>query len=484
MNQKLALICLCLLCSIPAFSQKKYTLQQVIRLAKENSLASLQAENRKENSYWQFKTFRSNYKPQLSLNGTLPQFTRGIQPIPQNDGTTEFRPVSSAISDLELSLGQTIGLTGGQVFVSSRLERIDNFGGTGDKTRYASTPVSIGFVQPLFQFNSLNWEKKIAPLRYEESVKAYAEEMERIAYNATDLFFNLLLAQVSLEIADKNLASNDTIYRIAQGRYQLGKIAENDLLQLELNLITSQQQVREAKLNLETTTLNLNTYLGITENEPLELIEPTDITEFEVSVNIALDQAKLNRQQYISFQRQKIEAQREVARAKGDAGLKVDLRARFGLNQQGQQLSEAYRAPEDRETFSVGLEIPILDWGRQKSRVQTAQANLELVNNTLQQEEIKFEQDIMVLVKRFQILREKLVASIKADDIANRKYIVSQKRYMVDKISITDLNIALQEKDKAKQQYISSLKNYWQAYYEIRMLTMYDFEKNEKINRK
>ncbi|MEN7547229.1 TolC family protein [Rapidithrix thailandica] len=456
----------------------------MIRLAKENSLASLQAENRKENSYWQFKTFRSNYKPQLSLNGTLPQFTRGIQPIPQNDGTTEFRPVSSAISDLELSLGQTIGLTGGQVFVSSRLERIDNFGGTGDKTRYASTPVSIGFVQPLFQFNSLNWEKKIAPLRYEESVKAYAEEMERIAYNATDLFFNLLLAQVSLEIADKNLASNDTIYRIAQGRYQLGKIAENDLLQLELNLITSQQQVREAKLNLETTTLNLNTYLGITENEPLELIEPTDITEFEVSVNIALDQAKLNRQQYISFQRQKIEAQREVARAKGDAGLKVDLRARFGLNQQGQQLSEAYRAPEDRETFSVGLEIPILDWGRQKSRVQTAQANLELVNNTLQQEEIKFEQDIMVLVKRFQILREKLVASIKADDIANRKYIVSQKRYMVDKISITDLNIALQEKDKAKQQYISSLKNYWQAYYEIRMLTMYDFEKNEKINRK
>ena len=43
-------------------------------------------------------------------------------------------------------------------------------------------------------------------------------------------------------------------------------------------------------------------------------------------------------------------------------------------------------------------------------------------------------------------------------------------------VTITDLNIAQQEKDQNRRAYIQSLRDYWTAFYEMRQLTLYDFE--------
>ena len=74
----------------------------------------------------------------------------------------------------------------------------------------------MGYSQPIFGFNELKWDRKTEPLRYEESKRAYVEEMEDISSNATDLYFDYLTAQVELQIAQFNLANNDTIFNIEQ----------------------------------------------------------------------------------------------------------------------------------------------------------------------------------------------------------------------------------------------------------------------------
>ena len=463
----------------PTIAQKRYTLQEVIDLAKQNSIGASQAENRKENRYWQYNRFLSNYRPQLSLNGQLPDFNRTISPVTLPDGTERFVERSLAQSNLELQASQVLSATGGRIFLSSQVQRIDLF--NNDNVAYAANPLILGYLQPIFNFNELKWDKEIEPLRFEESKKTYNEDFERISLRACNLYFDLLLAQVSKDIATINRVNNDTIYKIAQGRYQLGKIAENELLQLELNLVNSQQQVRQAELDLETATLNLNTFIGNPENESLTIEEPTNIPVFEINIETAIAEAKNNRQQYVNFKRQRIEAERDVARAKGESGLNVNLFATFGLTQQADNLSGLYANMRDQQRVTLGFEIPLIDWGRQKAAIRTALANQELVNSTVEQEEINFEQEIYVLVKQFEILREQLRASIIADRVAQKRYDISQQRYLVAKISITDLNIALQDKDEAKRRYLQSLSDFWDAYYTIRMLTLYDFERNEKI---
>src|SRR5690606_26595543 len=166
----------------------------------------------RENRYWSFRQFQAQYYPELGFDGTLPNYTKSVIDVPQPDGSFDFLPVYRNNSNVHFRLRQNIGLTGGQVFINSSVARADNF--ADDETIYSGNPVEVGFIQPLFSFNSLYWDKKIEPLRYEESQRQYVEDLENISVNVTRSFFDLILAQISHQTARKNLANNDTIYQI------------------------------------------------------------------------------------------------------------------------------------------------------------------------------------------------------------------------------------------------------------------------------
>ncbi|MDN5215914.1 TolC family protein [Fulvivirgaceae bacterium BMA12] len=456
-----------------------YNLVDIIQLAKSQSPAWLQAETRKENRYWQFRTFKSNYNPQLQLQGRLPDFQRRFTPVTQPDGSIEFRSVSNNNSNLSMRLIQNISTTGARVFINSNVARFDDF--DQDLSRYNGSPISIGLEQPIFQFNNLAWDKKIEPLRYEESQKGYFEELEQIAIDATQQYFALLLAQINVEMAKKNQANNDTIYKIAQGRYQLGKIGENDLLQLEANLINSTLDVAQAQLDLETSSLNLKSYVGLSDTGNISLSLPAEIPQFPVDTEKALFEANKNRVDPVSFSRRLLQGDREIAQARGDNGVNLDLLATFGLNNSGGEFGDIYRDPNNQQTVSLNLTVPILDWGRQKSRIKTAEANQQLIQYQINQEKVNFEQEVMTHVKRFDMLREQVKVRRKSDDIESRKYEISKQLFLIGKIDITTLNIALRDKDSAKRNYITSLKDFWEAYFTLRKLTLYDFERGDLL---
>lgn len=126
---------------------------------------------------------------------------------------------------------------------------------------------------------------------------------------------------------------------------------------------------------------------------------------------------------------------------------------------------------------------PIVDWGRQKARIMTAEANMKLVDYTLQQEEETFEQDVIIQVRNFNMLRQQLISRIKSDEIAQKAYNISKQLFLIGKISITDLNAALAANDLAKQNYVSSLRDFWLAYYQLREKTLYDFHHNQLLVR-
>lgn len=464
---------------VPVLAQQnQLSLYRVVSLAKEESPAALQAATIKENYYWQYRTYLSNYKPQLVLDGRE-EFSREVVPTRQNDGTYAFPQVNQNFGTLALSLEQQIGFTGSRIFLTSSLQRFDNFY-TGQR-QYSGNPAFIGITQPIFAFNRLRWDKKIEPLRFEESQKKYVQDLEAIAGRATDLFFDLLLAQVSLEIARKNLNNNDTIYKIAEGRYNLGKVSEGELLQLELTLMRARQQVARAQLELQTNSLRLKSYIGLNSSDTIALIPPAEIPAFPVNEAIAIQEASANRQEAIAFKRQQLEAERNLAQARRSGGINADLTATFGLTNRGQALSDVYQRPDDQQAVMFNFSVPLVDWGRQRSRIKTAEANQQLIEYTVAQERINFEQEIFTQVKLFEMLREQTVIAEKSDDIAQRRYELSKNRYLIGKISITDLNIAMQEKDEARRSYIASLRDFWSAYYRLRELTLFDFQQNIPI---
>jgi outer membrane protein len=348
----------------------------------------------------------------------------------------------------------------------------------GGRERYSANPAVIGIYQPIFAFNPLRWDKKIEPLRYEESKREYFEEMEQISAIATQRFFNLLLAQISYEIAEKNVANNDTLYQIAQGRYNLGKIAENELLQLELSTMNARQELAQAALDMETSALRLKVFLGLTDNDPIRLEEPGLIPQFAVEEEKALQEARKNRSRVLAFNRELLQAERELAQARGESGLNVEIFGTFGLTQRANDLSDLYINPDDQQRLRVGFNIPLVDWGRTKSRIGTAKANQELVRADIEQEQINFDQDVYLAVKQFKMLRNQLLIAQKAVEVGEKRFEITKSRYLIGKVGILDLNIATQERDMARKSYVASLRSFWEAYYNLRLLTLYDFEQD------
>ncbi len=453
-------------------AQTVYTLNNIIELAKAQSPEAKQAETLKENRFWQYRFFRSNYNPQLAVSGNIPGYNRDFLQNRLDDGTISFIDREQLSSSLNLGLSQPISLTGGRISVNSRVRQFDDL--SNDITQWNSTLFDVTLDQPLFAFNELAWDKKTEPIRFEESKRSYVEEMEFVSRTAVQRFFDYLDAQVNYQIAEFNLANNDTIYNIEQGRYNIGTASEDKLLQVELQLLRSKQDLAQAELDQQTSRLALRTYIGLNEDIPFDLALPEGILDFAVNEEVALEYAKDNRSDFIAFERRRIEAAGEVAEAKGER-FQVDLNASFGLNSAGNTFNESYQDPGNQQVFNIGLYVPIVDWGRNQARIKTALANKQLTDYVIAQEEQNFEQEILTLVRQLDVLKQQIEISKKSDEVAQKRYEVAQNRYLIGKIDITNLNIALNEKDQAKRSYISSLRSFWIAYYDLRRLTLYDF---------
>lgn len=458
--------------------QKKYTfnLDEVIEMARTQSTEALQAKHTFRASYWQYRSYKAEFLPSLVFSGTLPSFIHGVEQVRQNDGSYAFKNSFSNSLSGTLSVEQNVPFTGGTFSVNSRLQRYDEYE-PNRLIQYSSTPISVRYEQSIFGVNQLKWSRKIEPLKYEEAKRGYLKSMEGVSITAIRYFFSLASAQQNLAIAEFNYNNNEELFKIAGGRYGIGTIGENDLLQSELNYMNARASLNEARLNLANAKNRLRSFLGFNENADIEIIIPDKVPSVNIDLDKILELAKQNNPDLLAYRRQLIEAEKNVASERANRGFTANLSAEFGLNPYGggsENIKDAYKDLKDKEVVSLGLRIPILDWGRGKGRVKMAKSNLDLVRVQIEQKLVDFEQDILLQVNQFNQQGEQFAITAKADTIAQSRYAVSKQRYLIDKITITDMNNAQNDRDNAKRQYINALQNYWNYYYTLRQTTLHD----------
>ncbi|UYQ92023.1 TolC family protein [Chitinophaga horti] len=471
-----------LLFTLSARSQQ-LTLPNVIMQAQKSSPSYYRARSNAMNSLYTFRYYVANRRPQLRLTAdNTSSFLGNISSIRQPDGSYAFNKSYFSYTSAGMSLDQIVPFTGGTFSLETNLQRNDLF--RPDTVSFLSTPFSIRYSQPMILYNPYKWDKKISPLLYEESTRRYVEDLERAALEATGYFFDALTARQNELILQANVANTDTLYKISKGRYELGKIAENELLQIELNLLNAQTALEQAQLSKQMAYRELTRFLNMPKDADIDVIAPADVPQFVVVMERAVSEANTNRQAVLEFRRRRIQAERDVAEARGSNGYQFNMQASLGQSQDGATIKDAYagRALQQNQLLSVGVSIPIVDWGKSRYRVKQAKANAELVEIDVQQQERSFEQEVFLQTQQFNIQKKQLASAAKADTIAAQRYEITKQRYLIGKISITDLNLAQQEKNQASQGYVTALRSFWNAYYTVRVLTLYDFERNERIS--
>ncbi|WP_297644258.1 TolC family protein [uncultured Bacteroides sp.] len=460
-----------------AFAQEQtleLTLGETIEQARRQSPDAQNARHSLRSAYWNYKYYCANYLPTLTLTSN-PYLDRAINKVTQSDGNVKFVEQNLLSTDLTLSLTQNVPWTGGTFFVETAAQRLDLF--SSDTYSWQTSPINVGYRQSLFGYNSLKWDRRIEPIRYREAKKTYVETLELVAARATEKFFSLAKAQSNYETANANYANADTLYIYAQGRYNIGTISENEMLQLELNKLTEETNCMNARIEVENCMQELRSYLGIQEDLLLQVKIDSEVPDLHIDLGTALMLANENSPEIQNMLRRKMESESAVARAKANAGLKADIYLRFGLTQTADKLKDAYRDPLEQQYVSLGITLPILDWGRGRGQVRVARSNRDLVHTQVEQDKTDFDLNVRKLVKQFNLQAQRVSIAARTDNTAQRRAEVARKLYLLGKSSILDLNASVTEKDAARRNYISALHNFWSLYYTLRSITLYDFEK-------
>jgi len=457
-------------------------LDRTTSIACDSSLQAYSAKNAYLSSYWEYRSYRAARLPSLMLTMTPIEYNRSfISRYDSETNTDVYRRQQSIYTSGNMSIKQNFDLTGGTFFIDSELGYVRNFG-ENTTNQFSSVPLRIGYSQNLFGFNSFKWEKKIEPIKYEKAKKKYLYTVEQVSETAAQYFFSLAMAQAEYDLAKNNISSSDSLYHMGMERQKIASISQADLLTLKLDVINAGNSLKNAEISLKKAMFSFVSYLNLDGNTKIRLLLPEKPTRMELSPEKALEQVRKNNPDLLENRQELLEAEQVVEKTKKSANFDASLYASVGFNQVASTIGGSYKDPLQQDIITVGVQIPLVDWGVRKGKVNMARNNLNVTRISVKQDELSLQEDILMTVNDFNVQQDLIQSAEEAMGLANMAFEATKQRFLIGKADVSSLTLALNRQESAHKNYISALQNYWISYYKIRKLTLFDFDKNQPLN--
>ena len=467
----------------PVPLDKPLTLQEAIKIAQRQGPAADAARSARDAARYRDRAFNARLMPQVSFTGNVADFDRGFNPVTLDNGETKFVRRSQNQSSFGLTAEQRLPWTGGLLSVSSLVSRIDLLSDpTTSNQFWQTTPVVIGLQQEIFKPRTIVWEQRRAVLVASVAERQYLEAREDVASNTAAAFFDLYAARVALQNASTNVAVNDTLYTLNKGRYEVGKIGENDLLQSELAVLRARASLDGAKLEQDRTEAALRRLLNLPPGDSLSIAPPDVVPTVDADPAVAVAQALHNASVNEQMELEAVQARRGISEARYGNGFSATVTAMLGFDQTAPVFGQAYQSPYGKQRLVVGVAMPFFQWGGGRADLQAARAEESRVMSNTRARRAALEEDARFAALQLSQSARMVLISAKADTVATKRFDVAKNRYVIGKIGISDLYIAQSEKDAALQAYVQALRGYWSAYYRLRRVTLYDFAEKHEID--
>ncbi len=479
--KRLQLLFFILIGLLPAEGRElELTLDDAIVMARTRSVGSAVALDQLRTAYWEWRTYRADRLPEISLTAQAPSYADRYSSYMNENGDYSFVRSHWLEAQAQLSVTQNIPLTGGTLRLTSSLDYLHQYG-TDRPNKFMTIPVALSLTQPVFGVNSLRWRGKIEPVKYAEAKAEFLSATEDVALTTVNLFFNLILSRENVATAATNLENARRLYAVAQEKRNMGQISKNDLLQMELNVLDAEAELTQTQSTLKSNMFSLRSHLDLAEDDEIVPVVPSAVPVAHISYDHALAQARANNKFAHNIRRRQLEAEYEVAKAKGDMR-QISLFAQVGYTGADGSLGQAYSRLGSNQLVEVGFSIPLVDWGKRKGKVKVAESNRRVTESRLRQESMNFNQELYVLVERFCNQRQQLDLAARANEIARQRYDTNVQTYLIGMISTLDLNDSQARKDECMRNYINELYLFWSYWYQIRSITLYDYQRGDLID--
>ena len=456
-------------------------LKRTVELATDSSLTADRYRSVFQEARFAWLSWMASRKLQLELNATPLQFEQVmIQRYVSDTDNDEYRQQKRLLSSANLQAQQVMEPWGGSFYASTGLAYLGNY---GDFTQhqFAVTPVRVGYRQDLLGYNPYRWSRQTEPMRLTVAQQQMNYSVEQTAAEAVERFFLLAVAQEQLKMAQEQMQSCDTILAIGNRRFRIASIskAELDILMLQRSLAAS--TLKSAQLSHQQAVRSLAVWLGMDEHTRLQLVIPTVLPRLNVSASDAIDHASRNNPNYLSMQLRELEAQCDAEQLKRKKGLNASIDASIGLNQVANRFDHAFRTPLVQNQVMVSLTVPIVDHGKKRNAWLAAQSKAETAAHQREEQRRDTELDVTQTVAEVGQRQSMVGDAQRSLQIAEDAYTAMLQRFIRGQANVNDLSLAQQYWQTARINQVTALQYFWNSYFHLRLLTLYDYLKGEPI---
>ena len=496
MNQisKLLLIALVITAfAFPAPAQEIYRLdlETSILLARQKSIRMQTLQQSLKAASFNLKAAISSNRTHVDLNLTLPQYTETVKQWEDSTGIS-FYPVRQNQLASSLTISQPLP-TDGSLYIRAGGQSYTDYYANDRNTQLSS---SIGLRQPIEAFFGINNNRmnyRQAKLNYEMTMKQLKREELNLVYDISQDYFTLLQMQERMNIARLSLEKQKEACTIAQSKFTAGLIREVEALQMEVDLSSSENSFDMAKVDFLSQVGSFKQNLGLSLKDSIVVSSEFTIKPVAVNVEKAVDLALNNRPEIrenaIRIEMQEMNIKRQRAQGMPSGSILLDYNF-IGVGKDprtvtmGGTFDQTWQNLTSRPgSFGVGLtaSIPIVDWGENKARVQSAIASLKQDQLQMEDNKITIERDIRTQVDRLQSSLRRLQLLEKSMVVAEKSFDISRQRYANGEIDSQSMALERERLNGAYNTRLDAYITYKLLLSDLMRKTFYDFEKDKPV---
>lgn len=473
------IISLVLICSLQVYSQEGFTLEKSLGIAESNSPSMkktrLNLIRSQENLNAQNAALKSNFS--LTLNPITYTQNREF-----NDLISQWYSRNTTESYGNFTISQPIVFTDARISLTNRFGYYDSYSEySGTTTEGYSNNLSIALDQPLFTYNKTKLALKELQLALENSQLNYAIQLLALESQVAQAFYYVYQQQQSLDIANEAYQNMQKSYEVSKNKVDAGISPREEMFQAELNLATTKSDFENKQVSFENAKDDFKLLIGISLYEDLIVVPNIDVDTISVDIGLAIEQGLQNR---MELRQRKIDienTQFDLIQTKASNEFKGSLGLSLGLFGDNKNFADVYSNPTNNESVAFSLTIPLWDWGERKSRIKASEANIEVANINLEEENNNIILGIRKVYRNLLNLQNQIEIARKSVTNAQLTYDLNLEKYKNGDLTGMDLNIYQNQLSEKQLTYTNSLISYKLELLNLKIQTLYDFEKKASV---
>jgi outer membrane protein TolC len=461
--------------------------QQTLTLEKALNLAETQSPNIQQ-SLLNLERFQNNLVAQKAALKS--QFSLSVNPVDYTN-TRQFDNFNSKwYTNQTLASNATFRIAQPILVTDGTLSLINRFGWQNNKsvvegiersTERFTNNLYLNLSQPLFTYNRLKLQLKELELSYENANISYAMQRLNLERFVTQYFYNVYLAQMNLSIAREELANTQKSYEIIKNKVDAGLAAKEELYQAELNLSTSKSGLQNSQVSFENAKDELKINLGMDLYEDILVIADVEANPVNVDLPKAIENGLKSRMELRQREIDVETSQFDMIRTKALNEFSGTMDLAYGIIGDNENLPDIFNQVTKNPRVQLSFDIPIFDWGERKARIRAQEASIKSQELNLQEEKKQIIIDIRQSYRNLENQLNQIEIARQNERNAQLTYEINLERYENGDLTGMDLNLYQTQLSNKKIAYAQALINYKIELLNLKIQTLYDFERNQAI---